>query len=124
MLQSGQYGLDTLSFKVIFECAVPTAIVVDYSRLRPLRSPWGSYDATGVLTSTNNGPALKAARKRSRSMGEHAANPGTPSGYESRQGAGWVAVGWSKGIRCVRSQRGKTIFELVLFLRKPFSFIS
>jgi len=44
----GQYGLDTLSFKVIFEFAVPTAIVMDYSRLRPLRSPWRSYDPPGV----------------------------------------------------------------------------
>jgi hypothetical protein len=26
--------------------------------LRPLRSPWCSYDPTGVLTSTNTGPAL------------------------------------------------------------------
>jgi len=33
---------------VIFELAVPTAIVVDYSRLRPLRSPWCSYVLPGI----------------------------------------------------------------------------
>jgi hypothetical protein len=32
MLNSGQYGLDTISFKVIFEFAVPTVVVLDYMR--------------------------------------------------------------------------------------------
>jgi len=32
MHYSDQYGLDTISFKVIFEFAVPTTVVVDYMR--------------------------------------------------------------------------------------------
>jgi hypothetical protein len=32
MLNLGQYGLDTMSFKVIFEFAVPTVVVLDYMR--------------------------------------------------------------------------------------------
>jgi hypothetical protein len=35
MLHPGHYGPDTTSFKVIFEFAVQTVVVMDTSRLRP-----------------------------------------------------------------------------------------
>ncbi len=54
MLHSGQYGPETISFTVTFEFAVPTAVVVDYLTLRPLRSPQCSYDLTGILKRHRN----------------------------------------------------------------------
>jgi hypothetical protein len=53
MLHSGQYGLDTISFKVIFAFADPPAVIVDSSRFRPLRSLKCSFAPTGVLMNTN-----------------------------------------------------------------------